>query len=430
MKVKYKIILSTGINFLIIVSLFLSTTAISVYAQNAADPKYFNFLKKNQLEYIPNSNSLSSFVKKYLNHSKLIMVGEMHGTEISYQFISDLVKELSADKNFRYLIIEHDYVSATEINQYLKTGDKYFLDKFFKDAKGTFTYNKSYYSFFEEVYKINQKRKTNQIEVVGVDIQQSILKGIRYIDSLSKINNFNLSDLPEAQKCFQTVSKSKNTDSLIQSIMNLVQEFKENESVYDKVFNQVSSEVKYIVRNIDNNMYCSNSDNYNEARDQKMFENFMYFENKLDITKHKSVGFFGRGHSQKAKTSTGNSLTSLIHQTYPSLDIKSINLYYLTEGCKFILPKEYFPNLTNTEYKLYGVGNFFQDEKDFSGIDKLNLASGKKSNVLYLLNKKESPYLQSKDLIYEILEDYYTLDYIDFAVLIKSSKAVTPLMEK
>jgi hypothetical protein len=355
------------------------------------------------------------------------MVGEMHGTKASYTFITDLLQEISKNESFQYLLLEHDIVSAIEINKYIQSGNQKFLNNFFKDLQGTFAYNLSYYSFFESLYWIN-KKKEKKLTVIGIDIQQPIGKGFTYIQSL--IDDYKIDiqyQLPILAEVLKKWKSKTPIQDLITFVPKLWEECKSMPIHYDKPFRKQQEEIKYIIRNIHFSLYCSINKNYNEARDSCMFLNFDYFNQKYQLNQLLTLGFFGRSHAHKSANTNYNTLTARITKHEPSLNIQTICLFYNTASCKFILPKKYFTDLKDLKFKEYGVGNFFQDEKDFTGIHRLQTAAENRKITVFNLTQNKSPYFMSKDLIFKIHPQKNTLDYIDFAVFIQSSDEVIPL---
>ena len=112
-------------------------------------PKCFRFNRPNDLKL---------FDKAFYG-SDLILSGEMHGTANSYRVQKLLVNKLKEKANFKYYLIELDYVTGLKINKYLETGDEALLKTQFDQMKGSFVYSREYYDVFTHVYKINQTLK-------------------------------------------------------------------------------------------------------------------------------------------------------------------------------------------------------------------------------------------------------------------------------
>lgn len=253
--------------------------------------------------------------------------------------------------------------------------------------------------------------------------------GIKYyiaeMDSLTakKLNGF----LAEKQKN-ETILKE-----VVESIKRRIPQqasqelFNKWNAVYD--YNQKladSSRIKVI--GIDKNF----DDESKGSRDEAMVSNFKNVIQKRHLENEKFYGLFGYFHTLQKKTESGRAtfaaglkdsgvkVTSFVSYTIDSE-------MYLPENPQFPTPEDEKVDWLNADGPLMLV----------KGINDLKETSKPNAITLFKLNSKNSPYLNSQNLItvksrafgenIVPLKDSFVTDYFQYVFLLRNSKALTKL---
>lgn len=400
-------------------------------------------------QYLADNHEVLSFDKpnefkffdKNFYANDLFLLGEMHGTANSYRVEKLLVDEFKKKTNFKYYLIELDYTHILDANKYLETGDESTLKSAFESFKGGFGYSHEYYEIFTNTYQINQTLKEkDRIKFIGVEVVSAKTKSIELIikllsDAKYKQGTSEILDKIYTYKKNQYVFEAKK-----KLFVTLNEEIKNNTQRFEKILGKNFWEFKFLVDNFAASFPINEkrsggpiSDEDKETiRDTQMAKNFAELYKHLNLKNQKIFGFFGREHTYQDNGKEAQWMTSQIKKNNPSLKIASFSMRYM--DCNFMIPTAFLEAQFGTKQeKLYFYGTFQNDNSPFVkavGIDDLNAVEPSADAVLFKMNGKNSPYNSLPDLVEEIAKDKATTNYFDYAILLRRSKATTPISEK
>jgi hypothetical protein len=397
----------------------------------------FHLSAQNKLEYLKvNKTDLTtvsySFPQSDFN---IIGFGALHGSAKTYDTEFNLIKALKKQSLLDYYIIETNYSQAFYFQEYLNTGDEKLLKELtlafqtIVSQEGTIeTFN-----HWRNLRTLNLKYPNNPIKVLGCDVVNEYRFPIKHILSLTMDNN----SWAERKQLKQVINQDTIDFTIWNKELNIimksfVQDYLSNKSKYETLISDIEI-FDHVITNINRNF------EENREREKIIFDNYLILHAKLGLANKKQFAKYGYFHIQKY--SEGN---------YPSFFTRLIenNIYdrnkvitvmgYLTKS-KVLWDKVYDKN---GDYKSFttkagfGISDYWKEY--FKGIKYL-----KKQKVsdqtIYRLNKENSPYRKGTDLV-EIkmlfkdhnktkLKGKYTLQFIDYAVLISNSNSQIPLEE-
>lgn len=409
--------------------------AIIGFGQNLSKTQYL--ADNHEVLSFDKPNNFRFFDKKFYQND-LFLIGEMHGTVNSYKVQQLLLDEIKRKTNFTNYLVELDYVDAARINKYLTTGDEKILQTVFAQHKGVFYYCKEYYDVFTHVFQINQKLKTkDRIKFIGVETVSAIkAKNLDFLEEILTEIKYKNGLLPILDQVFQYKIKKISGNEWKQLFVNLAEDVKNNPPKYEKIFGKKFWEFNYLAENFvawfDQNEKRSGKtltdEDVDTIRDTQMAKNFQAQYENFKLKKQKFFGFFGREHIYQSYSKPTQWMTAQIKKNNPQLKIVSFSLRYL--NCNFMIPTSFLPTKQD---KLFFYGGFQNDDSPFVkalGINDLNEVEPNSETVLFKLDEQNSPYRNLPDLVEKIADGKSTVDYFNFAILLRNSKATTPISEK
>ena len=420
------------------VLVLLTLIFVSVNAQNETKQQYL--ARNYEVLSLDKQNEFKLFDKTFYAND-LFLLGEMHGTANSYRVQQLLVDELKRKTNFKYYIAEIDYLESLSVNRYLETGDESHLKSVFESMRGGFAYSREYYDVFTHIYKLNQTLKAkDRIQFVGVDRFSPDSANLAYLGKILEETNYKKGSLEILEEILKPKQKTYEYDEWKTLFDNLSKEIKSNEKQYQKLFRNKFWEFEFLIDNFTasfpiretRNVKPLSEEETDSIRDAQMAKNFATLYQNLSLKDQKIFGFFGREHTYKETGKRTNWMTARIKVENPKLKTATIALRYMESN--FMIPTYFLEQQFGTKQeKLFFYGGFQNDNSPFVkavGIEDLNAVKPDAEVVLFKLNGQNSPYNSLPDLVDEIAEGKATTDYFDYAILLRKSKATTPISEK
>lgn len=259
---------------------------------------------------------------------KIIMVGEMHAMAASSIIQVDLFIHLNKHFGVRHLLIEFGRAEAYLYNQYLQTGDEWYINHTFHGFK----MHREFLLSWKKLYAYNLELRTDKKLVVhGLDFEREPGLSASIHDLLSTSKNApQVEDFINSIKIrLDTIGIERDPKDYIyylrEKIPSLSLPDDENKKVIDEILN--------------NNSFKSNF----SERDKYMA--LAFFE--LDRTEEVYLGQFGFGHTMM---NNEKYLAGLLNSNEKYHDkILSIHMYY--GGPK----KSHLDSLTNCSNYLYKI---------------------------------------------------------------------------
>lgn len=404
--------------------LFLIFLAIILNGQSKLD-----FLKENRFDI---NNPYFEFPQ---DNFKVIGFGAIHGSSKTYDAELNLIKGILKKNTIDFYVSETNFSQAYYFQKYLETGDENLLRELVLEFQAIVSQEGSIETFnhWKNLKKLNDETTSNKIKVLGFDVVNEYKFPIKHIIYLTKnITDWTERDKLESYLKDDTTNFGLNNENLEKDLKLFIESFNKNQSKYESNIEDKFS-FEFILYNI--------SQNFVEERDREkiIYENYLKLNELLNLKEKKIFMKYGYFHIQKAREDNYPSFfTRLIENNiYTEKEIITI-MGYLTKS--EVLWDKIYDNTGNyktfTTKKGYGIGDYWKEY--FKGINKL-----KKIYVsdmtLFRLNKENSPYRFGTDLIKikMFLKDYNrtklkgknTLDFIDYALLIRNSEAQRPIEE-
>lgn len=165
-------ILKTTVKLILgLILLIAITYGIFHLWEYASGGKYVKYLKENSETVSLDESFTYGIMKADLDKSKLILVGEIHGTEEPSKFDVSFFNYLNKNYNVKYYFAELDYVQAEYLNQFLINRKEALLKRILRRwvvIQGR--NNKDYfdkYLHFQELY--NKLPDDKKFQFIGID---------------------------------------------------------------------------------------------------------------------------------------------------------------------------------------------------------------------------------------------------------------------
>ncbi|PVX49813.1 hypothetical protein C7377_1446 [Balneicella halophila] len=365
----------------------------------------------------------------------IIGFGALHGSAKTYDAELSLVSSLVEKNLLDYYIIETNYSQAYYFQEYLKTGNEKLLKELTLSFQTIVSQEGTIETFnhWKNIRELNLKYPNKSIKVIGCDVVNEYRFPIKHILHLTKDDN-SWNERENLKKVNLQVDLdfgiwNKEINSIVKSF---VQDYLSNKEKYKELITDID-DFDHIIGNINYN--------FKEKREREkiIFANYMYLHKKLNLSDKKQFAKYGYFHIQKEREGNYPSFfTRLIeNNVYERNNVITI-MGYLTKS-KVLWDKKYDEDGNYRSYTTkagYGISDYWKEY--FKGIKNLKKAS-LSDLTLFKLNQKNSPYSHETDLV-EIkmfLKDHNTrklkgkntLQFIDYAILIRESKEQVPIEE-
>ena len=326
-----------------------------------------NRLKK----YLKENHSVISLEKEHMDDLSLMdndlidhdifLVGENHGVKSNVKLKMRFLKYFKEKTNFKYYIYELPFSMTYFLNKYLETGNVNILNDIYEPIKGTYAWNKDEYHYWRDLYKYNKLLpKDDRITLIGIDIEHQ------------PANAFNFMEY-----CLD---------------------------------NGYYSKFKHVNYNLLNMMEVYNSNNFNDTRDKKMYENFLSISSNLP--KGKYFGQIGLSHVFQRDFPYVNWFASFLNREGSTFRGKILSLAFAYKNCKYLNPTEtrnYISDINTLDLSITEFKNFI-----------------KSMNTIFKLNQEDSHFNEKLicPLKHKYPEDGVTTDYFQYLLVIRDSEAM------
>lgn len=258
------------------------------------------FIEKNKSLIDLNNFDLKQFsiIDEDVNKSKIIFVNNDILIKYSSDLTFELIKYLNKKFDVEYILIDDSFCMAQIINDYLETGNDYYLKKSYYDISPVYLY------FYKKIYEYNKNLKSNKkIKVIGfssvVDNIQNILAFFYYVNGLFKEKNipFELKEPVNRNKLmFDALYYDKATDidligddrrenfyKFVKTFLKIIENDIEK---YRKLIADDFNDFYFILKNciedynlLKNNNFSIYSEKYRIGLDNLIYKRFLYYYN-------------------------------------------------------------------------------------------------------------------------------------------------------
>lgn len=322
------------------------------------------------------------------------------------------LKYFKEETDFKYYLWELPFSTAYFLNKYLETGNEQILKEIYIPLKDTFAWNKDSLNHWKELFKFNKKLpESRKIQIIGIDIEHQPKNSFKYMINVLPKNNETV-DIIKRLKFLINKNKLKDDEVKI-FCQKLKKDMEKNKYNYKTYLKENYFGFKFVNDNLLYRHQVYYGNNFNGIRDRKMCRNFKNIYNRLP--KGKYFGQIGLSHVFQRKTPYVNWFASLLNSNYSILKGKVLSIAYIYENCKYLYPtdiKDYEADITTLSPDLDIFHNFTRDKV-----------------TIFKLNNINSPFKRKLiwPIIHKIAEEGVTTDYFQYIIIIKNSKAVTPI---
>lgn len=395
---------------------------LSISMANAISMKY---LKQNRQDLLKN-NTLE------ITKAKVIGFGALHGSARTEEVELRLLDELVNNHNLKYYFPETDYSTAHYFQEYLATGNETLLKELIVNY-GKRVPQECSIEVFEKWKKLRNLFKGKDIKILGIDeianYKFSVKQLVELIDSTANLKHIEL--LKDG------LNKNINWSAYFNSIgKRLIEEFLADYKEKPENYREYILDFPEF-NHITNNLKAT----FNTDRENRMLLNYSKLNKRYNLQNNLQFFRMGIFHIMKSPINKSNSFFSkLIKENFYSPE-KIITIQGFLNRSKVLWEVKYdkfgLYNGYDTK-KGYGTSDYWLEY--FKGIG--NLKRTRLSDItIFKLNTPPSVYDKNgqTDLItikkllgrtpWKPMEGKCTLDYIDYAILIRNSEASRPIQE-
>lgn len=413
MKKALKTLLKLFIGFILLITIAYGSFHFVEYASGS---KFVKYLKENSETLSLNQSFTYNLAKADIEKSKLILIGEIHGTEEPSKFDVDFFKYLNKDFGVKNYFAEFDFVQAEYLNRFMANGNNDLLKDILKNwIVGQGRNNQDYfdkYLYFQEYYA--QLADDRKFQFLGIDIIQDWELTTRYLNEL----------IPQNQN-IEPIEFVK--DGLIDKLMKQLDLL----SSYYTNNTDTLSKLSHLQKNIE---LVQNKVN----REDIMFENFQSFYKSKDLKNTRSYGFFGLFHVFQYRVNGNYPLASKIRQSDLDLEDKILSFNFILNDSYTVMPSKQLPEFMRDkgEYTKMAISAdnmlvmYIYGIKDFKRITQENHKS------LVKMNGENNPYLNSNRLnasfhILPLTDLFKMTDkgkpYVQYTIFVRNSDWAEPI---
>ena len=349
-------------------------------------------------------------------NSKLILVGEIHGTNIPSQFDVEFFIHLYKNFNVRWYWAELDAIQAYYMNTFLENGDEQLLERILKNwvvAQGR--NNLDYMNKYKELHRFyKQLPDEEKFKFIGIDKIQDWRLVTKLVNQLSSADN-----------------------SLLQlefSKESILSQLTERTSYLDSMELTDSSQF-WLLKQIKDNISF-----YREKlpREEAMFENFRNNFSYYGLEKERSYGFFGLYHVFQYEVNGEKPLAALIRSSNLGLADKMISINFMMTDSKMVMKSNTLPRFLQDEgpYTKMGLSSDNIFVMYIYGIQDFKRMTPPNHKSLIKLNGKDSPYSNTMRLNKTIqllpVTDVFKMteegkEYVQYTIFVRNSDWAEPM---
>jgi len=334
----------------------------------ASGGKYVEYLTANS-ETVPIEETFSyETIGKDLADKKLILVGEIHGFDEPSKFDVDFFKYLHQNHQVNHYLAELDFVQATLLNDFLKTGDQKTLSAVL--AKWAVEQGRNNQDYFDKYLSLHQyyqeQSEGNKFEFIGIDRIQDRSLLQEYIQSLAPENTLEPSE----------------TDDMGAVLMQIEQ--------LSAVFSQ-SPDTLFLLSHLKSNVqYVQEKLN----REEVLFKNFSHLYKECNLEDHKLYGFFGLYHVFQYRINGNHPLASKIRESDLGLADKILSINIMMNDSYMVMPSNQLPEFMSdgSDYVKMPVSADNMLFMYIVGISDFKRMTPEHHKSLIKMNSDDSPY--------------------------------------
>lgn len=403
----------------------------TLFAVGGESSRHQAYLQKHMQQVATGANDFPVFDEVFYD-SKVIMLGEVHGFAMPQELDFELLKHLNQKKGLTHYLAEVDFSQAHLLNRYLESGDESLLVEVFQtwvnyNAQWA---NQEFYAKLQKIYTYNQTLPADKrIRIVGVDKIQDIAITKRHLGELLKEKNAN----SRLTALDSLLADSTSTSQALQAFASDYLAAANTDSLY--LSDSASSDLMHILTNL---AYQQE----NVHRDSVMFLNLVNLTKANHWHDEQFYGMWGLMHALQSEVNEGyRSFAYLLKNQQSPFRNKVTTIGIFASDSENMIPARAMPASLN-KGQAYINSTWVNSDGPMAfvnGIKDLRALTQEHSMAIFKLNGEASPYLTSSLLattrilmpgqagIHPAAENPTSTELYQYAVLIRNSKAATPI---
>lgn len=254
-----------------------------------------HYLEEHRSTFMGSSMDSIDFssIADHFQGSRLILLGETHGSSLNEELDIQLFKYLYNNHGVRFYLAENGYGAGILINEYIQTGDIHLLSSVFQVLKGTFSHTEENYQRIINLREFNASLPSYaKITYLGIDIEQQAGLGIQAISSFTRDNYQHYPIQIRQVLAAIKQHRAGNHLSAFSFASFLIKQLQDpsSQSDYERAFTGHYNEVILILENIllRSELYQDDSA-YLSRREDRIAKNFQFV-----YQKHTIGNFYGK----------------------------------------------------------------------------------------------------------------------------------------
>ena len=401
--------------FLVTIILFAITSYFAFLGwEYLSGGKYVEYLMSNS-EIVNLEESFTfSLAEQDIENSKVIMVGEIHGSEQPNIFDFDFFKYLHQNHGVQHYFAELDFVQATLLNRFLISGDEELLNKILKKwvvIQGR--NNQSYIDKYQKFYKYYQRLpEDDKFTFIGID----------------RIQDFKL--LTDYLHEFKTDTPLNTINSQDENLRSaLMQRLEVLSNYYQK-----NTDTLYLLNHLKENLAFIE---LKTNRELILFNNFQKLYKEKQLSSKKVYAFFGIYHVFQYKVNGALPLAAQIRLSNLGLDHKILSFNFLLNDSYMVMSSQGLPEFLRDKgkYTKMAISADNMLVMYIYGIKDFKRMTPKFHKSLIKLNEPNSPYENSNRMstTFQLLPvtDLFEMNekgkpYVQYTIFVRNSDWAQP----
>lgn len=378
--------------------------------------KYVKYLKQNSETTGLEEPFTYAIGTDDFKNSKLILVGEIHGTEVPTKFDVEFFTHLYKNYGVRWYWAELDVAQAYLMNTFLESGDQQLLARILKNwvvVQGR--NNLDYMNKYIELHRFyKQLPEQEKFRFIGIDKIQDWRLVTGLVNQVS-IDNSTLPKLEFKKEIIlsQLIDRVSHLDSLELADSNqvwLIKQLRDNISFFKQ----------------------------KHPREEVMFKNFEKNFRYYELDTAKSYGFFGLYHVFQYEVNGEKPLAALIRSSDLGLADKMISVNFMMTESQMVMKSNTLPRFLQDDgpYTKMGLSSDNVFIMYILGIQDFKRMTPPYYKSLIKLNGTESPYSDTRRLNRTIqllpVTDVFKMtevgkEYVQYTVFVRNSDWAEPM---
>ncbi|EMR00881.1 TraB/GumN family protein [Cesiribacter andamanensis] len=391
-------------------------------------PQSQAYLQANQATWNGRFSGLQRVFDKELYRQQVLLIGETHGIQYSYELQFALIAHLKKKINFTYLLLEVGYLDGLLLNRYLSTGDETYLEAFFRGHQGSFHWNKSTERLYRNLYELNrQLPEEERLILLPLDLEFSHRESLAWLQQeLFVRGRTGRGERGSFEEALYAIDPLQEAGSELLHKFGLAWErFVAQEPLMRRQLGSRYAETAYLLRNLHQRYQLQQQGSMEQKRDSLMYENLLFWKEQLGIGNQQMVGLFGSEHV-KQQQPPGKSRLAAILKASPEIQ-GVVSFFSVYTNCEIMLPNRMATEDTGMPvYLTRKLENDGSMSEATAGLELLpKLREGTKA-ALYRLDARNSPFGQSAAFLKLSEQEQVTTDMFQILILIRDSPATIP----